>query len=132
MLWWKSTQSIPKEDAVLLPPADDSHRANQNEEDPDAVLLVSGVLHLAHAPTRTVEVKRDMIILTSEGLAAGRVAAVLINRQDREVTHILLSRRSQPPQYRLVPSALILQVREGHVLLRIFTETIDSLPIWRK
>jgi hypothetical protein len=117
---------------VAIPAADDRHRANQNEEDLDIVLLVSGVIHLAHAPSRTVEVKRDMIILTSEGFAAGRVAAVLLNRQDRQVTHILLSRRSQPPQYRLVPSTLILQVREGHVLLRIFSETIDSLPIWRK
>lgn len=113
-------------------PTDSSHRQDHNEEDRNTELLVSGVIQLAHARDRTVEVKRDMVVLTSEGLAAGRVAAVLINRHDRQVTHILLSRRSQPPQYRLVPSALVMQVQEGRVLLRIFTESVDELALWRQ
>jgi hypothetical protein len=108
--------------------ADDRRRDDESESE----LLVSGVIQLAHTRNRTVEVKRDMIILTSEGLAAGRVAAVLINRQDRQVTHLLLSRRSQPPQYRLVPGDLVQQVQEGRVLLRISAEGIDSLAIWRR
>ncbi len=82
------------------------------------------------ARDRMVEVKRDMIILTGEGRAAGRVAAVAIDRLDRQVTHILLSQRSQPPQYRLVPVALVMQVQGGQVVLDIFNEAVESLPIW--
>jgi hypothetical protein len=110
---------------VQIPAADDRY-----QDDRDTELLVSGTICPDQARGRTVEIKRDMTILTSEGRAAGRVAAVLVNRHDRQVTHILLSRRSQPPQYRLVPIALVVQVQEGQVLLGIFNQAVDSLPEW--
>ncbi|MFN8467175.1 MAG: PRC-barrel domain-containing protein [Caldilineaceae bacterium] len=100
------------------------------QDDRDTELLVAGFIRPVLARDRSVEVKRDMIILTGDGRAAGRVAGVVINRHDRQVTHILLSQRSQPPQYRLVPIALVVQVQGGQVLLDIFNEAVDSLPIW--
>jgi hypothetical protein len=108
-----------------MPAADDRH-----QDDRDTELLVAGFIRPTRARDRVVEVKRDMIILTGEGRAAGRVAAVAIDRLDREVTHILLSQRSQPPQYRLVPVALVMQVQGGQVVLDIFNEAVESLPIW--
>jgi sporulation protein YlmC with PRC-barrel domain len=114
-----------KDHAVQIPAADGGY-----QDDRDTELLVAGFIRPVHARDRTVEVKRDMIILTGEGRAAGRVAGVVINRHDRQVTHILLSQRSQPPQYRLVPIALVVQVQGGQVLLDIFNQAVDSLPIW--
>jgi sporulation protein YlmC with PRC-barrel domain len=93
-------------------------------------LLVSGSICLDHESDTAVEVKRGMAILTSEGREAGRVAAVIINRHDQQVTHILLSGLSQIPEYRLVSIALIEQVYEGKVLLRIFNQVVTSLPTW--
>lgn len=119
-------QDGPEKDyAVQIPAADDRH-----QDDRDTELLVAGFIRPVHGRDRTVEVKRDMIILTGEGRAAGRVAAVVISRHDRQVTHILLSQRSQPPLYRLVPIALIVQVQGGQVLLDIFNQGIESLPVW--
>jgi sporulation protein YlmC with PRC-barrel domain len=93
-------------------------------------LLVSGWIYLDHESDIAVEVSRNMVILTSEGREAGRVAAVIINRRDQQVTHILLSRLSQMPEYRQVPISLIEQVHEGKVVLRIFNQVVNSLPTW--
>lgn len=114
-----------KEPIVPLPTADAPYPDDLNTE-----LLVAGFIRPTHGRDRMVEVKRDMIILTGEGRAAGRVAAVAIDRHDRQVTHILLSQRSQPPRYRLVPVALIMQVQGGQVVLDIFNDAVDSLLIW--
>ena len=115
---------------MQIPAADDRYHDDNHHDDSATELLVSGFIYPDHARDRTIEVKRDMIILTSEGRAAGRVAGVLINRHDRLVTHILLSLRSQPPEYRLVPIALVVQVQQGQVLLDIFNQAVDSLPAW--
>jgi len=103
---------------------------DHSPDDRNSELLVAGTIRPVQSRDRTVEVKRDMIILTGEGRAAGRVAAVVVSRHDRQVTHILLSQRSQPPLYRLVPIALIVQVQGGQVLLDIFNQGVESLPVW--
>ncbi len=119
---------------MQIPPNDpnlnDRNPEDRKPDDRNSELLVAGFIRPVHARDRTVEVKRDMIILTGEGRAAGRVAAVVIDRHDRQVTHILLSQRSQPPQYRLVPIALVVQVQGGQVQLDIFNQAVDSLPVW--
>jgi hypothetical protein len=71
-----------------------------------------------------------MVILTSEGQEAGRVAAVVLGRHDQQVTHILLSRLSQISDYCLVPISLIDSVHEERVLLRIFSQVVIGLPTW--
>lgn len=108
-----------------MPAPDDRYAYDLNGQ-----LLVSGLICPDHESDMTVEVKRGMIILTSEGQEAGRVAAVIINSHDRQVTHILLSRQSQPPEYRLVPIAFVEQVQEEKLLLCIFNQAADSLPTW--
>ena len=62
----------------------------------------------------------------------GRVAAVIIDKHDQKVTHILLIRLSQMPEYRLVPISIIEQVHEEKVLLRIFNPVVNSLPTWHE
>ncbi len=93
-------------------------------------LIVSGSIYPDHAKDVPVEVRRGMAILTSDGQEAGRVAAVIIDKKDRQVTHILLSRQSQMPEYRLVPIDLIEHVHEEKVLLRISKQVVSSLPTW--
>jgi sporulation protein YlmC with PRC-barrel domain len=113
-----------KENAVQLPDED------QDSEKLDTELTVSGVLHLHQAGESEVDVRRGMVILTSEGQEAGRVAAVIVDRQDQHVTHILLTRLGQLPEYRLVPIALVKQVREATVQLAIFSQVVNTLPLW--
>ncbi len=115
---------------MQIPATDDRPHDDRPHDDRDTELLVSGFIRPDHARGMAVEVKRDMTILTSEGRAAGRVAAVVIDKRDRQVTHILLSRRREPPQYHLVPIALVAQVQEGQVVLLIFNQAVDSLPVW--
>ena len=105
---------------------------DRNHDDLTAELIVSGSICLEQASDLPVEVRRGMAILTSEGREAGRVAAVIIDKHDQQVTHILLSRLSQIPEYRLVPIELIKQVHEEKVLLRIFHQVVNSLPRWHK
>ena len=48
-----------------------------------------------------------MTVLTNEGQIAGKVAVVVIDEHGQNVTHLLLSRLRQIPEYRLVPANLI-------------------------
>ena len=103
---------------------------NQNHDDLYTELIVSASIYLDHGSDSAVEVSRGLLILTSEGREAGRVAAVIIDRHSQQATHILLSRLSQLLEYRLVPIALIEQVHQEKVLLRIFNQDVNSLPMW--
>jgi hypothetical protein len=107
-------------------PADD----NLHHDDLYTGLVVSGSIYPDQENNIAVEVRRGMIILTNEGREAGRVAAVIIEGQDQQVTHILLSRLSQSPEYRLVPISIVEQVYEEKVRLHIFNQAVNSLPTW--
>lgn len=104
---------------------------NRDPDDFSPELLVSGCIYPDCVGDATVEVERDMIILTSDGREAGRVAAVLVNRTDRNATHIILNCGIGPPEYRLVPIALIERVQEGKVLLHIVYQTVAGLAKWQ-
>jgi hypothetical protein len=71
-----------------------------------------------------------MAILTREGQEAGTVAAVVVDKNDHNVTHILLSRLSHMPEYRLVPLDLVAQVSDETVRLHIFNPVVSSLATW--
>ena len=105
---------------------------NQNHDDLYAELIVSGLIYPDHGSDIAVEVRRGMVILTSEGREAGRVAAVITNRHDQQVTHILLSRPSQHIEYRMVPIELVEQVSEETVSLHILAALVNTLPPWHK
>ena len=104
---------------------------DRNRDDRSAELFISGAIYLEHENDIAVEVRRGMAILTSEGQEAGRVAAVIMEKDAQQVTRILLSRLSQMPEYRLVPIALIEQVHEEKVLLCIANQVVNTLPTWK-
>ncbi len=74
-----------------------------------------------------VEVSRGMVILTREGWAAGKVAAVVVDGHPQQVTHLLLVRPHLVSDYRLVPVSLIEEVKEEGVSLGISGEAIETL-----
>ncbi len=82
-----------------------------------------GVIH-------QVEVHRGMTVQTSEGHAAGHVAAVVMDQDQQKVTHVLLLQERQLLKYRMIPVELIKQVGDEKVLLRISQPAVDSLPAW--
>jgi hypothetical protein len=104
---------------------------HQTHDDLHEELIVSASIYPYQGSDIAVEVRRGMIILTSEGLEAGRVAAVAIDRRNQQVTNILLSRLIQRHEYRLVPISIIEQVLEEKVLLCIFNQVVNTLPMWR-
>lgn len=100
------------------------------DDDRHIELIVSGAIFPEQAGDTAVDVKRGMLILTNEGQEAGWVAAVIVDRQDQHVTHILLSRLGELLEYRIVPIALVAQVHEEEVRLCIFSQVVNTLPIW--
>lgn len=98
--------------------------------DAEVELLVSGNFVPDHASQFPVEVRRGMAIMTREGHEAGTVAAIVVDKQGRHVTHILLSRQSQLPEYRLVPLKLVAQVSDETVQLDIFNPVVSTLATW--
>jgi sporulation protein YlmC with PRC-barrel domain len=100
-----------------------------DHHDPD--LSVSGALNFPLGGESAVDVRRGMVILTSEGHEAGRVAGVIIDRAGQHVTHILLTHLGQLPEYRLVPVALVDEVHEEMVRLSILRPVVNTLPIWQ-
>lgn len=100
-----------------------------DHHDPD--LIVSGALNPPREGESAVNVRRGMVILTSEGHEAGRVAGVIIDRAGQHVTHILLTHLGHLPEYRLVPVAVVDQVHDEMVRLSILRTVVNTLPIWR-
>lgn len=80
--------------------------------------------------SRRAEVRRGMTVRTREGHTVGRLAAVVLNRDQQVVTHFLVMRERQLLEYRLVPVELIEQVADADILLRILEPVMESLPIW--
>lgn len=98
-----------------------------NADQPDK-LMVSGLVCLQKREGLPAEVKRGMIIRTREGREAGKVAAVIVDNEHQQVTHVVLGRTVQTPDYRLVPVDLIEQVDGETVSLGIFDQVVESLP----
>jgi hypothetical protein len=94
-------------------------------------LMESGTLDLDLARNLPAEVRRGMAVLTGEGHTAGHIAAVILDSQNGEVTHLVLGYATQTTEYRLVPTSLIETVDDGKVVLRIFHPLVEKLPLWR-
>ncbi len=99
-------------------------------DDPQTELLVRGTLLPDQAGQASVEVYRGMTIFTCEGQEAGTVAAVVVDKNDHNVTHILLSRVTLKSEYRLVPLDLVAQVSSETVRLHIFNPVVSTLATW--
>lgn len=92
-------------------------------------LFERGLISLAQKQYQLpVEVSRGMTILTREGWEAGKVAAVVVDNNSQQVTHILLTRPRLRSDYRLVPVNLIKMLNEETVLLEICSQAVESLP----
>lgn len=75
-------------------------------------------------------VHRGMTVQTNDGHMAGHVAAVVLDQDQQEVTHLLLVQERPSLEYRLIPVELIVQVGDQKVLLRILQPAVDSLTAW--
>jgi sporulation protein YlmC with PRC-barrel domain len=104
---------------------------NQHDDDSPAELQESGMFMLNEASKIRVEVRRGMLILTRDGRKAGTVTAVVLDKKQRKITHILLGRLIQQLEYRVVPLELVAQVSEEVILLHIFNPAVNSLANWR-
>jgi hypothetical protein len=108
---------------------------NQESDPADEIqqeLLVSGLLYPTDGANAAVEIRRGMVILTTEGEVAGIVAGVINNREPQQMQYILLSRPSQQLEYRMVPIDLVQQVSEETVSLRLLAALVSTLPPWRR
>lgn len=95
---------------------------------PADTLLVSGWIHLAPLSSTAVQVRREMIVVGSDGVALGRVAAVVVDHATQATTHVLLGRHAPGLEYRLVSLSLIEQVDEAAVRLQISSLDVSRLP----
>ncbi len=88
-------------------------------------LFESGLVYPEQEP---VEIKRGMTILTKDKQTAGRVAAVVLEDDSQNITHILLAHLRLTSDYRLISIDLIQQVSEEVILLHIDSEAVARLP----
>ena len=91
-------------------------------------LFERGLVYPEQKESSPVEIRRGMTILTQDGQEVGRVAAVVLEADHQNVTHILLARLHLTPDYRLVPIKFIKHVSEETVLLHIDSEAVERLP----
>lgn len=106
-------------------------------KEPDSVTLLESASLVAPGlevsdlgPSRQATVHRGMAVQTSEGCTAGHVAAVVLDQDRQQLTHVLLVQERQRLEYRLIPVGLIQQVGDEDILLCIVQSVVDSLPAW--
>jgi hypothetical protein len=92
-------------------------------------LMTRGTI-LLQRPHRWVEVKRGMLVRSSDGMVAGQVAALVVDDEGQQVTHFLLTRVSSELDYRLIPVELIRDVPVETLLLSISSADVRHLPRW--
>lgn len=93
-------------------------------------LMVSGFVCSEGGCPLFVEVRRGMPILSREGQEVGKVAAVVLNSDDHQATHLLLSRLPEISGYWLIPVNLIAGVQDERVQLSIPDTAVESLTRW--
>lgn len=95
-----------------------------------AKLMVSGLIRLDRDGDQPVEVRRGMSIWTSDGREAGKVAALVVDHDSEQVSHILLGRLPEVLGYLCVPVDLIKSVEDDAVYLVITSQEIENLFAW--
>lgn len=107
-------------------------RLSQIVVNPDGwrpVLMTHSTI-LLQRPHRWVEVKRGMLVRSSEGTVVGQIAALVVDAGRQQVTHFLLTRLSSELDYRLVPVDLVRDVPVETLLLSISSTDVRHLPCW--
>lgn len=82
----------------------------------------------AHAAA--IEIRRGMSICSREGVEVGKVAALAVERESGEASHLLLSRLPRVQGYWLVPADSIVEVSAEQVRLSISEAQAASLEAW--
>lgn len=94
-------------------------------------LMVHGFVCPESSCNLSVEIRRGMPILSSEGLEVGKVAAVLLDNETKKATYVLLGRLPEMRGYWLVPVDSISEVGEGNIQLNITVDVVYELPLWQ-
>ena len=92
-------------------------------------LMTHGTI-LLQRPHRWVEVKRGMLVRSSEGMVIGQVAALAVDAGRQQVTHFLLTRLSSELDYRIVPVNLIRDVPVETLVLSMSSADVRHLARW--
>jgi sporulation protein YlmC with PRC-barrel domain len=103
---------------------------NRGSAEQQKKLMVSGNVSPEGNHAHAVEVRRGMQIFSQEDLEVGKVAAVVLNSDNRKATYILLSCLPERTGYWLIPVDLIAAVGDEGVRLTIPHQAIQSLPRW--
>ena len=85
------------------------------------------VLPYASSP---ILVYRGMRLQANDGLAIGFVAAVVVDADTQQATHLLLIRHCGDPQYQLLPVQLIDRIAADSIRLRLPFGEVTGLPTW--
>jgi sporulation protein YlmC with PRC-barrel domain len=93
-------------------------------------LMVSGYISPKGNCTLKAEVRRGMPVLSIEGKEWGKVAGVVLNNENSQATHLLLSRLPEISGYWLVAVDLIAEIGEKKVTVSVSDDALQSLPRW--
>lgn len=93
-------------------------------------LMASGLIRLDRDGDQTMDVRRGMSIWSSDGQEIGKVAALVVDHDSEQVSHILLGRLPEVLGYLCVPVDLIKSVEDDAVYLVITSQEIENLSAW--
>lgn len=94
-------------------------------------------LRRRNVPESTVPVEKGMVVKDAKGMRIGRVIGLLLDRERRTATHVLLQRptpmtvaTAATMQVFVVPVELVEDVHEGEIQLRITRWHISGLTVF--
>jgi sporulation protein YlmC with PRC-barrel domain len=88
------------------------------------------ILRQRSVPDRALEVRKGMPVRDSHGRAIGTVDNLIINRAQRQITHIIIRRARRDRDLRSVPAGLVAAVRDGTVYLGLPFRRADGLEVY--
>lgn len=103
---------------------------NKTPEQTSQKLFICGQLTPTSHDDTTVDVCRGMTVRAREGHDIGYVAAVVTDVPTAEVTHVILGYCHSASDYRLTPVALVSEVDDDTVRLRVSAQEAAHLPNW--
>jgi hypothetical protein len=77
-----------------------------------------------------VEIARGMFVRTRENRELGLAAAVVVDPDGGQATHLLLMQSFRSPMYRLVPVRFISQVVQGVIQLDLGAHSVENFPLF--
>jgi sporulation protein YlmC with PRC-barrel domain len=94
------------------------------------MLMVRAFVCINENCALSTEVRRGMQILSIERNEIGKVAAVMLDPESRNATHLLLSRLPEIRGYWIIPLDMVLQIKDKAVLTNITEDNLDGLTLW--